>query len=305
MPATATTHTAVVIGAGYAGLAAARALARQGVRTALIDDGYLGGLLLNVGVLEGPPEANGQSGADLVNLLLGEALEAGADYKMGAVADLRREGDAWSLPDHGVVSPHVLLATGAKLRELGVPGEAALTGRGVSQCAFCDGGLYRGKPVAVVGGGDAAFQEALHLTEMCGSVVMLLRGAAPRARTAFVARAAARGNLEIRYSVQVREIVGADGVDAVRIRDGATGAEETLAVDAVFPFVGLTPETALAPADAARDSAGALIVDAAMRTSTPGLSAIAAARSGYGGQAADALADAEAAAAAIGGGSTR
>ena len=297
------THDVIVIGAGAAGLAAAGEIARRGLEqgrtAALVDDGYLGGLITNVGLVEGAADYEGRSGGDIVNALLEGALEAAADYRMGTAESLILEDGLWRLPELELAAPAVVLATGARLRRLGAPGEAALTGRGVSQCAFCDGGLYRGEAVYVVGGGDAAFQEALHLTEMCRHVTMLLRGDAPRAQAHYVARAEAAGNLTIRTGVEVVEIVGETGVDAVRVADRTTGREETLATRAVFPFIGLEPETALAPAEAERDAAGALVTDAGMATSVSGLYAIGAARAGYGGQLDDVFADAKAVAARI------
>lgn len=294
MSSDAFTHQAIVIGSGVAGLAAAKALATAGLTTALVDDGMLGGLILNVGEVEGASPLAGQSGADAVNLMLGEALEAGVDYQMGAVESLAPVDGGWRLPELEISAAKVVLATGAKLRKLGAPGEERLTGRGVSQCAFCDGGLYRGQNVVVVGGGDGAFQEALHLARMCARVDMLVRGPAPRARQAYLDAAAAAANLHVRTGVEVKEIVGEDGVDAIRIADAAAGAEETLATRAVFVFIGVVPETALAPPEAARDPAGALIVDASFQTDRPGLHAIGAARAGYDGQLATALADANA-----------
>lgn len=291
-----TTHQVIVIGAGIAGMAAATEAARCGLKTALFDDGLLGGLITNVGALHGHPGLDGTTGADLVNTMLGETLAAEVDYQPGAVTELVAQGDHWSLPDNSVSAQRVILATGAELRTLGVPGEERLSGRGVSQCAFCDGGLYRSQDVAVVGGGDAAFQEALHLADICANVTMVLRGRKPRARPIFVGQAAELDNMHFRWQTEVREIMGQDGVDAVRLHDRDSGAEEILSIAAVFPFIGLLPRTALAPAEAKRAVAGGLIVDAAMQTDRTGLYAIGAARAGYGGQIAHAIADGKTAA---------
>ncbi|MDA1097755.1 MAG: FAD-dependent oxidoreductase [Proteobacteria bacterium] len=291
-----TSHQVIVIGAGVAGMAAATEAARCGLKTALFDDGLLGGLITNVGAVHGHPGLNQTTGADLVNTMLGEALEAEVDYQPGAVTELVALNDYWSLPGNGVTARRVILATGAGLRTLGVPGEAQLTGRGVSQCAFCDGGLYRGKDVAVVGGGDGAFQEALHLAQLCANVTMILRGRKPRARPTFVRAAADLGNMHFRWLTEVREIVGDEGVDAVRLFEQDGDGEEMLPIAAIFPFIGLVPRTALAPAHAERDNEGGLIVDADMQTDQPGLYAIGAARAGHGGQVAHAIADAKRAA---------
>ncbi len=291
-----TSHQVIVIGAGVAGMAAATEAARCGLKTAMFDDGLLGGLITNVGAVHGHPGLAETTGADLVNIMLGEALEAEVDYQPGAVTELAAMNDHWSLPGNDVTALRVILATGANLRTLDVPGETQLTGRGVSQCAFCDGGLYKGKDVAVVGGGDGAFQEALHLAQLCANVTMILRGRKPRARPTFARQAADLGNMHFRWQTEVREIIGDDGVDAVRLHDQDGGEEEILPIAAIFPFIGLAPRTALAPAAAKRDDDGGLIVDADMQTDQPGLYAIGAARAGHGGQVAHAIADAKTAA---------
>ena len=286
------THQVIVIGAGIAGMAAATEAARCGLKTALCDDGLLGGLITNVGDIHGQPGATGTTGADLVNTMLSEALEAGVDYQPGAVTELNHAGDHWKLSE--VSAPNIILATGAALRTLDVQGEAELTGRGVSQCAFCDGGLYKGRDVAVVGGGDGAFQEALHLTEMCASVTMILRGLKPRARPTFVSQAADLENMHFRWQTEVREITGADGVEAVELYDLDTGQTESLAIGAIFPFIGLAPRTDLVLAQ--QNENGGLVVDQNMQTDQPGLYAVGAVRAGHGGQIAHAIADAKTAA---------
>ena len=300
MTANGGTYGAIVIGAGVAGLTAAAELAERGITTALIDDGLLGGLITNVGKLEGL-EGEAESGPDLVNTLLERALVAGADYRMGAVSVLQHDDALWQLPEQEATAPAIILATGAALKQLGVPGETELTGRGVSQCAFCDGGLYRGKDVLVVGGGDAAFQEALHLAELCASVTVAIRGAAPRARMDFVQRLQTHSNVHVRTSIDVRAIIGTDGVDAIRLHDQASGSEKDHPIAAVFPFIGLAPQTALAPSEATRNADNALTVGSTMQTTLPGLYAIGATRANHGGTVADAVADAVAAAQAIAG----
>jgi thioredoxin reductase (NADPH) len=300
MTANGGTYGAIVIGAGVAGLTAAAELAERGITTALVDDGLLGGLITNVGKLEGL-EGEAESGPDLVNTLLERALVAGADYRMGAVSALQHDDALWQLPEQEATAPAIILATGAALKQLGVPGETELTGRGVSQCAFCDGGLYRGKDVLVVGGGDAAFQEALHLAELCASVTVAIRGAAPRARMDFVQRLQTHSNVHVRTSIDVRAIIGTDGVDAIRLHDQASGSEKDHPIAAVFPFIGLAPQTALAPSEATRNADNALTVGSTMQTTLSGLYAIGATRANHGGTVADAVADAVAAAQAIAG----
>jgi len=289
----------MVIGGGIAGMKAAGELARAGKRTVLVDEGMMGGLVLNVGELEGDGYGGGRSGADVAAELLDVAMSAGVDYQIDTPTQLDRADGVWRLPEMEIAALTVVLATGAKLKALGVPGEAEMTGRGVSQCAFCDGGLYRGKPVIVVGGGDAAFQEAAHLAKMCDRVTVLMRGDAPRARPAFVESLLASPAVTLRSKVAVSAILGDGGVTGVKVFDAGKGAEETLAADAVFPFIGVTSNTGPAPAEAPREADGALQADVSMRTGLAGLYAVGAARSGYGGTLSDAVRDAETAALAI------
>jgi thioredoxin reductase (NADPH) len=284
------THSVIVVGAGPAGMTAAAALAGKGLNTALVDDGYMGGLIANVGDLTGAPEIEGQSGADIAAVLLGNALEAGVDYQMGAAESLEYSDNLWRLKSLGISATNVVLATGARLSKLGVPGEERLTGLGVSSCAFCDGGLYRGKDVVVVGGGDAAFQEALHLATLCQKVTILIRGSDPRARYEFVAEAKEKSNIEIRVGVSVAEVVGETGVDAIDVN--CNGKSERIQTSAVFVFVGIEPVTALVSPDLARDRSGALIVNHKCQTESAGLYAIGAVRSGHDGQVSGAYADA-------------
>ena len=257
-----------------------------------MDEGLLGGLIINVGDIHGHPCTTNVSGAELINTMLGEALEAGVDYCPVAITDLSRQGDHWRLGE--ITAAHVILGTGAELGTLAVPGETELNGRGVSQCAFCDGGLYKEQDVAVIGGGDAAFQEALHLANLCANVTMVLRGLKPRARPAFVSQAADRDNMHFCWQTEVMEIKGAEGVEAIELRNIESGESETLAGAAVFPFIGLAPRTGLV--SAACDESGALLVDEHMKTDQPSLYAAGAVRAGHGGQIAHAIADGKTAA---------
>jgi thioredoxin reductase (NADPH) len=159
--------------------------------------------------------------------------------------------------------------------------------------------LYRGEEVVVVGGGDAAFQEALHLATLCEKVQILIRGPEPRARHQLTAEARGKTNIEIRTNVSVLEVVGDTGVDAIDVNCG--GSAKRIETRAVFVFIGVEPATELVPNSIARDAFGALIVDQNCQTSIGGLFAIGAARSGHDGQVSGAYADANLVAAAIAG----
>jgi thioredoxin reductase (NADPH) len=199
-------------------------------------------------------------------------------------------------------APHVVVASGARLRKLGVPGEDAFFGQGVSECADCDGPMFKDMETVVVGGGDSAFQEALALSQYASKVTLIMHGDGPRARADLLQRAAANPKIVPRVRTEVLAIEGrADkGVEAVRVRTGE-GGEETLACAGVFVFIGLEPNTGFAPAEAERDPSGALVVSDDCATNLPGLWAIGAARSGNPGLLIDAAADAERAMTALAG----
>jgi thioredoxin reductase (NADPH) len=184
-----------------------------------------------------------------------------------------------------------VLAPGSRLRALGVPGEERLEGKGVSHCANCDGPLLRGRPVAVVGGGDAACQEALALAPHASTVHLLVRGGALRAREAWQQRLHAEPKIQIHFNTRVAEIEGEQAVEALRLHDGTR-----LSVDAVFIYAGLVPNTEWLGKAVSLDTSGRIGTDGALCCGAPGLFAAGTARSGHSGQAADAATDGLAAA---------
>jgi thioredoxin reductase (NADPH) len=282
----------IVIGCGIAGLSAARECLRSGMSTATLEALLPGGLVLNVNHLDG--EIQG-SGMDLATDLMTEIGNQGGQNLSGAVDALRVEGS--DLVVSSEAGEHraraVIVASGAKIRRLGIPGEAELEGQGVSQCAECDGPLFQGKDVVVVGGGDSALQEALALAQFARRVHLLHRGAAFRARRHFVDAVAAEPKIEVRWRTEAQAVIGSQGVEAVRLKAGGE-----IACAGLFAYPGLKPVCAFVPEAAKRDAQGALVTDAGMRTTMPGLYAAGAVRAGYGGLLSHAIADGVAAAAA-------
>ncbi len=230
-----------VVGGGMAGLAAADEALSQGLEVALFESGLHGGLVANVGAVDGWPGA--ASGAEIASAWKARLAEAGARFHDEHVAAVRAQGRRRILEtDRGRWRARaVVAATGARLRRLGVPGEAALAGRGVSQCAFCDAGFFRDADVAVVGGGDGALQEALHLARHVRSIAMIVRGERLRARPGYGARAAADPKFRFLWNGEVASIDGETGVEGVTLADG-----RRLEVSGVFVFIGLEPEAAFA-----------------------------------------------------------
>lgn len=295
-----------MIGGGIAGLTASRFAALHGLRVACFESGGIhGGLVANVERLDGYPMASSGSGTALATALVEAGRELGVTFFHERVSALE-PGDGRHTIVTEVGTQHrgrrIILATGARLKRLDVPGETGLTGRGVSQCASCDGPLFRGVDVVVVGGGDSACQEALVLAALCRSVTVVTDGALD-ARSFYADRLAACENVVFRWDSTIDAVLGETTVEGVTVRNLKSGKVEDLAVAGVFPFVGLTPESGFVDPAVARDGAGHLLVDSSLATSVPGILAVGAVRSGYGGQIAHAVGDGTTAAASAAGAS--
>jgi len=283
----ATAYDLIVIGEGIAGLTCAQHAKSLGLKTATTEGNLFGGLVINVAELEGYDTPG--SGVDIASALMEANANEGIENLGGTVSNVRREGDVIRVSaDAGEYTARaVVLATGARLKKLGVPGEEEFDHRGVSQCADCDGPMFQGEHVVVVGGGDAAFQEAAALSHYVGHVTILMRGTEPRARPELVERIHALPNVSMRTGIQVEAIHGSDTVDAITIRTG--NASEKLETAGVFVFVGLAPNAEIAPAEVQRNNEGAVVTDESLRTAVPGIFAVGAVRAGYSGKLVDAV----------------
>jgi thioredoxin reductase (NADPH) len=262
----------VVVGAGVAGLTAAMTAGRFGLRTAVVDRLGAGGQIANAERIENlPGQPGGVAGYELGPLLQEQAEAAGATFLLDSVEAVEADGAAWVVrgAEDSLTAPTVIFAMGSQPRMLGIVGEEEFRGRGVSHCATCDGPLFAGKAVCVVGGGDAAFDEALVLAQHAARVTVYLRGVAPRAQAVLRERAAAAGNLAVVGGAVIEAIIGGDGVSGVRVRRGETAEE--VPVEGVFVYVGSEPESAFLRGVVDLDAAGHVVADVLMRTSRRGL----------------------------------
>lgn len=291
-----------VIGCGVAGLTAVQHALLAGCSVAhIIGMEPMGGLVCNVGKLQGYPSgAEPISGLDLAIGILSSNSAAGVEEIPADATSIATEGDGFRVThsDGTVHAKQVIAATGARLRMLDVPGVRDLVGRGVSQCAWCDGALYRGKHAVVIGGGDAALEEALHLAEFASKVTVIARGNGLSARRAYIDRVRSHGAIDMRLQCEVTEIVGSDGVSSINIRDRLNGIQEEIACDGVFIFIGLEPDAALFAELVELDAGGCIVTGADMQSGTAGLFAVGAVRSGYGGRLVHAVGEAATAAVA-------
>jgi thioredoxin reductase (NADPH) len=264
----------IVIGAGVAGLVASMTAARRGLEVVVVDRLGVGGQILNVdSVQDYPGLPDGVAGYELGPLLHAQAEAAGAQFRLDTVESVEPAGDRWLAQgaEGSYRAPALVAACGSTVRSLGVPGEDALLGRGVSHCATCDGPLYAGGDICVVGGGDSAVQEAITLAGHAARVTVIFEGQGLTAQHALQAQLAARTNVELRPATRVREVMGDDLVSAVELESLADRRHETFETAGVFVYVGLEPASSLIGELVDIDPGGHIEVDLMMRTSRPGI----------------------------------
>ena len=287
-----TRHDIVVIGAGVAGLSAAVEAARLGLRVCLIEELMFGGLIVNVNHLLPAPAGLPDSGIDLATDLMTRASDLGVTSLFETVTGLQTGSGPAVVATGGTHGARaVIIASGARLRKLGVPGEAEFQERGVSHCADCDAPLYRGQDVVVVGGGDAALQEALVLSEHCARVHLIHRRASFRARKDLVAKMRERPNILPRMETVVDELRGETALSGVAVR-AADGSSAEIACSGLFAYIGLEPNTSFLPEQLLRDADGRIKVDAQLESALRDVYAIGAVRAGYAGHLEEAMSDA-------------
>ena len=281
----------IVIGEGISGLTCASHVARAKLSVATIESTLFGGLVLNVNELDGYPGA--ESGTNLASELMQSNADAGVASQQQEVTAVRSKGGTFEVATReGVFTARqVVIASGARLKKLGVPGEQEFEGKGVSSCADCDAPMYQNEEVIVVGGGDSAMQEALVLSKFCGKVHIAHRGEKLRAQKHLADHVAADPKISIMWKTTVEAILGSKMVEKARLkRDGKT---EEMPVAGIFAYVGLAPNAGVAPAEIARDGSGHLVTSKEFETAVPGIFAIGAVRAGYSGLLRDAVVEAQ------------
>ena len=288
----------IVIGAGITGLTAAKHAAQSGLSVANVEALLFGGLVININELDGEPHG---SGTELASTLMMEVSDLGVANLSETVTALARDGDFLSVvTDAGRHRARaVIIASGAQLKRLGIPGEAEFEHRGISQCADCDGPMYKDQDVVVVGGGDSALQEALVLAGFCKRVHLVHRGTKFRARRHLVDAVAARNNIQPVWNTVAEEVLGAEMVTGVRVRNVADGATSEIPCTGLFAYIGLEPRCDFAPPEIQRDANGCLMTDASLQTAMTGVYAAGAVRAGYGGLLTHAITDGITAAKAV------
>ena len=267
----------VILGGGPAGLSAAIYASRGAVSTAVIDVSMMGGQPSNYLELENYPGFPIVGGFDLM-----EKFEEHAD-KFGVQKFPMQEIKKIDLTSNPKViltnecefkAKTVIIATGAQPMKLGVPGEAEFVGRGVSYCAVCDGAFYKNKIVAVVGGGNAAVEEAMYLTKFADKVYVIHRRDELRADRIVQERAFKNDKIEFIWNSVVKEIKGEDLVNTAVLENVKTGERTNLAVNGVFPYIGMTPNVENITGQLEQDANGFILTDETMQTSVEGVFAV-------------------------------
>lgn len=288
-----------VIGGGLTGLSAARQAARLGRLVTLFENsGIFGGQVATVGHVDGLPFPGDFSGQDLAVHLLEELRKVGVHLVETRVQKLAvgRRLDVID-QDNNTYHPNaIIIASGGSLRKLGVAGEEKLTGRGVSRCATCDGGFFRGQDVVVVGGGDGAVHEALELSRTSRRVIMVCRSAL-KAKREYIDKLAGKDNVSFIWDCEVCEIIGDDAVGGVRLRNVKDGQVSEVECAGVFPFVGVSPNSDFVPS-ALLTATGHIETDRNFASADPRVFAAGAVRADFDGTAVQAMAEGTGAAAA-------
>ncbi len=266
-------YDVIIIGAGPAGLTAALYASRAELSVLILDKDAPGGKLLKTAEVENYPGTKSITGPDMAMQWFEHATAFGATFDYGNVQDIIDLGKTKKvITDVAEYETYaVIIATGTKERLIGVPGEDSLYGRGVSYCAVCDGAFFKGKNMAVIGGGNSALEEALFLAKLAKKVYLVHRRTGFRAEPGIVKNVQNSANIEMRLEYLPVSINGTEKVESLTIKNVHTQAEEVLDVAAVFPFIGADPESRFATRLGITNEQGYLVVNEKMETKIPGI----------------------------------
>jgi thioredoxin reductase (NADPH) len=265
----------LIIGSGPAGYTAAIYAARADLKPVLYEGMQPGGqLTITTDVENYPGYPDGIMGPEMMELFKKQAQRLGADVRFGMITKVDFSGPihkVWVDDEQEIEAETVIISTGASAKWLNIPSEQRLNGAGVSACAVCDGFFHRGKDVAIVGGGDTACEEASYLAKFCTKVYMIVRKEL-RASKAMQQRVKSMPNIEILYNTETDEILGKDGVEAVRVKNNETGAMREMPISGFFVAIGHTPNTGIFKGWLDMDEQGYLITTPdSTKTNIPGV----------------------------------
>lgn len=277
-------YDVIIIGSGPAGLSAAVYAKRAFLNVVVLEQApFSGGQILSTYEVDNYPGLPGITGTELAAKMRSHADLLGVEFVTAQVTEAELTGDVKKILTAREVyeAAHVVIATGAQHKCLGVSGEERLTGKGVSYCATCDGAFFKNKHAAVVGGGDVAAEDALFLSRICEKVFVIHRRDKLRAAGLLQERLAAQKNIEMCWNSVVEEISGEQTVESLTLRNVQSGEISTLPVQGVFIAVGSRPRTELFTGQLAADEAGYLLAGEDGKTSVEGVYAAGDVRAGH------------------------
>ncbi len=267
-------YEVIIIGGGPAGLTAGLYTSRARLNSLLIENMGVGGQIADAKQVDNYPGfPEGISGFELGQLIHQQATQYGLKTLLAEVTgiELQEEQKVVKTTEGNYTAKVVIIASGSKRRKLGIPGEEKFTGKGVSYCATCDAAFFKEKPVAVVGGGDAAITEALYLAKFASKVTMIHRRDQLRATRILQEKAFSEPKMEFLWNTIVGEIEGGDLVQRIRLRQVKTGEEFTLDISGIFVSIGLTPNTDYLRGVLPLDATGGITTGNKMETELPGI----------------------------------
>lgn len=264
----------IIVGAGTAGLTAAIYGVRAGKSVLVLESRTYGGQIVNATEIENYPGLSGISGVQFAMNLYQQASDLGAKVQMETVKIIESDGEGgWKVVTSSgeYETKALIIASGARARKLGLDGEEEYTGKGVSYCATCDGAFFRGKTVAVVGGGNTALEDTLFLAEYCKKVYLIHRRDTFRGEQELVSRIQSKENVTICYNSQVTELHGDQVIRGITVKKGDKDVSEYLETDGIFIAIGQVPDTAFAAEKTDTDQYGYILAGENCKTSAEGI----------------------------------
>ena len=263
----------IIIGGGVAGMTAAIYAARSGLSALIIEKAGFGGQAALTAKIENYPSYKEIEGFQLAADIKAQVDALGVESRSADVTGLKKENDIFTVAtdSDSYQSKAVIIANGVRRRELGIPGEDKLRGRGVSWCAVCDGGFFRKKKTAVIGAGNSALGDAIYLSNLCEEVYLIFRRDYPTAAKSYMDQLEKIDNIRLMPRHIPVEIKGDFVVNALTVKNVDSGEMSDIEVNGVFEAIGLIPDNDLFSELAELDNNGYIITDGEMRTKTPGL----------------------------------
>lgn len=251
-------YDVLIVGAGTAGMTAGIYVQRAGKKALVLDEKGYGGQIVNTATVENYPGFVNISGTEFTERIHEQAVELGVDFKVEKVKNAKKKGEVFvvSTGDSQYEVKSVIIATGVKNRELGIPGEEKFKGSGVSFCATCDGNFFKGRDIAIIGGGNTALEDAEVMSGIANKVYLVHRREEFRGDKLTVKRLSVKDNVEFVLNSKPVEITGGFAVDGLKVENTEDGSQKTLKVDGIFVAVGQTPDNKAFEGLVKLDSAG-------------------------------------------------